>query len=925
RGADQPQPSMSLSGSAQSFSQSRSNLIPTSQLEEELARSLAQTLCMEQSTIDVEKPFGEMGLDSVVGVEWIHSLNKQYTINLKAARIYDYPTIRQLAGFLQKEMSHQSAPRSPIADIPSLRSELTSPSLLLQAKESVASSVPALGQKDAIAIIGMSGKYPDARNLTDFWDNLLQGKNAVREIPSSRFNVSDYSDAHASTSRKISCKWLGALDEVEYFDPLFFHLSPAEAELMDPQHRLFLEEGYKAFEDAGYSPGLLSNRKCGVYLGIVSHEYALLLSESKALEADLLGTSSAIAAARIAYHLNLKGPAIAIDTACSSSLVAMHLACQALRSREIDMALVGGVTLYLTPDSYVGMSSAGMLSADGQCKAFDASANGFVPAEGVGALVFKRLAEAEADHDQIYGVIIGSGTNQDGATNGITAPSARSQTALVREIYDKYDIDPESISYVEMHATGTKLGDPIELEALATVFQQRTQRKQFCAIGSVKTNIGHTMAAAGVTSVHKVLLQMRQKKLVPSLHFEQPNPHFDFAASPFYVNTSVQDWQRASGTPLRAAVSAFGFSGTNAHLILEEYLPSRQGVDSVASATRTANLFVLSAKSEDQLKSSARQMRRWIQAHGEQALPDIALTLQVGRLAMEHRLAIVASSHEELEQRLAEFVDDHRSTGVYTGQIKGSLWSKAASDPISPVGNDAVLFEEDSDAQTLLRIWCQKMQLEKIARVWVRGVNVDWMFLYTVWAEQASTLPYRISLPTYPFARQRYWVSASKFASPQTMLLTPNWKEQEAAPLPVGGMAPSTFLLVLLCGSTDLFASRIEAKLAPDQFASRSPIIDTPYHSGELASPSVQTRCHSLSSTQPRRELRFQNCVVQLIQELQYLLRSRPTGVTKEMEASPTVRERNVGAVPCADPIPTASFLVQLVVTHSEDVSLLDA
>ena len=270
---------------------------------------------------------------------------------------------------------------------------------------------------------------------------------------------------------------------------------------MDPQQRLFLEEGFKAFEDAGYSPGLLSNMKCGVYLGIMSHEYEQLLSEQKASEMSVLSASYAMAAARIAYLLNLKGPAIPIDTACSSSLVATHLACQALRHQEIDMALVGGVTLYLTPDSYVGMSSAGMLSADGQCKAFDASANGFVPAEGVGALVFKRLAEAEADHDQIYGVIIGSGTNQDGATNGITAPSARSQTALVREIYDKYDIDPESISYVEMHATGTKLGDPIELEALATVFQQRTQRKQFCAIGSVKTNIGHTMAAAGVTSV----------------------------------------------------------------------------------------------------------------------------------------------------------------------------------------------------------------------------------------------------------------------------------------------------------------------------------------------------------------------------------------------------------------------------------------
>src|SRR5437762_7264652 len=221
----------------------------------------------------------------------------------------------------------------------------------------------------------MSGKYPGAHNMSEYWDNLVQGKNSVREVPLSRWDPADYYDPNPAAFGKTYCKWLGALDEIEYFDPLFFQLSPAEAEAMDPQHRLFLEEGYKAFEDAGYSPGLLSNRKCGVYLGIMSHEYDLLLSQRGASDKSLVGGSSAIAAARLAYLLNLKGPALAIDTACSSSLVATHLACQALLNQEIDMALVGGVSLYLTPDSYVGMCAAGMLSADGQCKTFDASAN----------------------------------------------------------------------------------------------------------------------------------------------------------------------------------------------------------------------------------------------------------------------------------------------------------------------------------------------------------------------------------------------------------------------------------------------------------------------------------------------------------------------------------------------------------------------
>jgi acyl transferase domain-containing protein len=768
---------------------------------------------MEQSAIDVEKPFGEMGLDSVVGVEWIQSLNKEYASNLTVTRIYDYPTIRQLAGFMAKDLlKYRGSSPTQLPDQPPIEANpgLGSCTIFtgqadlglvpeahlaskehLQAGEAGASktrqaSRTSSGQEavvdtGAIAIVGMSGRYPDARNLTSFWDNLVQGKNAIREIPLSRFDVSDFYDPNPAALGKMYCKWLGALDDIEYFDPLFFHLSPAEAEVMDPQQRLFLEEGYKAFEDAGYSPGLLSDRKCGVYLGIMGHEYDLLLHEQKALEVNVLGTSSAITAARLAYHLNLKGPTIAIDTACSSSLVATHLACQALSNREIDMALVGGVSLYLTSSSYVGMCRAGMLSPDGQCKAFDTSANGFVPGEGVGALVLKRLADAEADHDQIYGLIIGSGINQDGATNGITAPSVKSQIDLVREIYEKYHIDPASISYVEMHGTGTKLGDPIELEALATVFQEKTQNKQYCAIGSVKSNIGHTSAAAGMAGLQKVLLAMKQKKLVPTLHFQQPNEHFDFVASPFYVNTAVQDWHTAAASiPRRAAVSSFGFSGTNAHLVVEEYIPDRRGGQGqadrgrrdsglplseslrVPTSTKTPSLFVLSAKSENQLKSYAQEMKRWIRAHEEQALEDIAFTLQVGRQAMDYRLAIVADSREALLQRLEGFVDNHALTEIHTAQVKkSSLWVALSG----PTGNDATLFE--ADGQSLLRIWCQKKELAKIAQAWVRGVDVDWKLLYgsahgkvpvSGTIPTAPTLPHRISLPTYPFAQERYWI-----------------------------------------------------------------------------------------------------------------------------------------------------------------------
>jgi glyoxylase-like metal-dependent hydrolase (beta-lactamase superfamily II)/aryl carrier-like protein len=536
--------------------------------------------------------------------------------------------------------------------------------------------------------------------------------------------------------------------------------------------------------------------------------------------------------------------------------------------------------------------------------------------------------------------------NQDGATNGITAPSVKSQIDLVREVYEKYQVDPASISYVEMHGTGTKLGDPIELDALSTVFREKTQLKQYCAIGSVKTNIGHTLAAAGMVGLQKVLLSMKSKKLVPSLHFERPNEHFDFEASPFYVNTEVQDWPSETETPLRAAVSSFGFSGTNAHMVIEEYLPARtnhrrdSGLplsapnDTLPANTDTPSLFVLSAKSEQQLKSYAQEMKRWIQAHAELALTDIAFTLQLGREAMEYRLAIEASSREMLLQRLDQFVNKQTVSGLYTAHVKRG-------------NNDAMLFEADEDGQSLLHIWCQKKKLAKIGQAWVRGVNVDWQLLYgsaqgTGWGPAPSVptavvpiLPYRVSLPTYPFARERYWIPigtspmattvgtmprayslptenhvattgsspailhplvqhnasehreqqlSSTFRSEEetrTVLLIPSWKEA-TIPMHQPSVVPAE-PLVLLCGLSDLFVSRIEPKLASD---------------GRCRSLSVGT---GLAPVRPRRELSFQETMMQLIQELQHFLQSRPI---------------KPGLAP---------FLVQVVVVHGEEASLLEA
>ncbi len=735
--------------------------VSTEQLRKELTASLAEALYMEQSEIEADRNFIDIGLDSIIGVEWIRNLNKRYGTSIAATKVYDYPTILQFTEFLAQEINKHGGKKSfvqqplntvsdtvkPIAEVhlprpetiqcspAQLPKEETVPLRRVKAEEE---SVPATSEnQDAIAIVGISGRYPGAEDVQQYWKNLAQGQNSIVEIPKNRWDVDPLYDPRPAQEGKVNCKWLGALKDIEYFDPLFFNISPTEAEGMDPQQRIFLQEAYKAFEDAGYSGSQLGNKKCGVYLGILNNEYSMMRYKNEAQFSNTTGNSNAIAAARISYFLNLKGPAISVDTACSSSLVATHLACQALSNKEIEMALVGGVSLYLTPESYIGMSASGMLSPDGQCKTFDNSANGFVPGEGAGVLVLKRLKDAEADRDHIYGVIIGTGINQDGKTNGITAPSTNSQIELEQEIYNKYQIEPESISYVEMHGTGTKLGDPIELEALCTAFKEKTDQKKFCAIGSVKSNIGHTSAAAGVASMQKVLLCMKHKKLVPTLNFKNPNEHFDFDNSPFYVNTQLKDWQPSQGNKRRAAVSSFGFSGTNAHLIIEEYRPEA-AISPADDESHSPVLFVLSAKNEQQLVTYAENMRNFIATQPNLNLTDMGYTLQVSREPMNHRLAFVADSKENLLQALDGLVHHQRPAGVLTAQVKK--------------GKDGiVLFEADEDAKSLLETWIKKRKLGKIAELWVQGLTMDWNKLY------GNIKPRRMSLPTYPFAKERCW------------------------------------------------------------------------------------------------------------------------------------------------------------------------
>ncbi|MCR8993891.1 SDR family NAD(P)-dependent oxidoreductase [Brevibacillus laterosporus] len=626
-----------------------------------------------------------------------------------------------------------------------LQKEKSEDSLFIQQEKAVVNlqSIKAQ-QHEGIAVIGMSGQFPKSKDINEFWNNLAQGKDCVTEIPPERWSIEEYYDPDVNSPGKTYCKWMGALDDVDKFDPLFFHISPVEAEYMDPQQRLFLENSWKCIEDAGLSPVALSGSRCGVFVGCGTTDYGRSQGQQEMNAQSLMGASVSILSSRISYLLNLKGPCLAIDTACSSSLVAIAEACNSLALGNCDLALAGGVSVMTGPSMHIMTSKAGMLSKDGRCFTFDNRANGFVPGEGVGVVLVKRLSDAIRDNDPIYGVIRGWGINQDGKTNGITAPSVNSQVKLEKEVYERYGIHPENISLIEAHGTGTKLGDPIEMEALTEAFRAYTNKQHYCAVGSVKSNIGHLMAASGVSGVIKVLLALQHRMLPPTIHFESLNEHISLERSPFYMNTKLQPWSTPNDIPRLACVSSFGFSGTNAHLVIEEYVAKtpRPNVSVTANKDKLL-LFPWSAKNGEQLHEQVKLMKSFVERSENISLEDVAYTLQVGRAPMDFRLAIVANSKATLITAMEAFLNGRTSASISKGQVmKGK--------------EGLTIFEEDEEAAALLTGWLQKGKLKKIADVWVKGLTIDWDQLNRKAGRR------RIHLPTYPFARESYWLHEKK-------------------------------------------------------------------------------------------------------------------------------------------------------------------
>ncbi|WP_107666514.1 type I polyketide synthase [Cyanothece sp. BG0011] len=524
-----------------------------------------------------------------------------------------------------------------------------------------------------IAIIGMGCRFPGAKHPQEFWELLKTGKNAVTEVPLQRWDIEKYYHQDPDIPGTMNTRWGGFLHNIDQFDAHFFGISPRECQHLDPQQRLILEVAWEALEDGGIIPETLSGSQTGVFMGLSNQDYHRLLYQDAA-RCDAYcstGTSPAIAANRLSYLLNLQGPSLTLDTACASSLVAVHLACGSLQQKESNLALVGGVNLIISPNQTIAFSRNRMMSPDGKCKTFDAGANGYVRGEGCGVVVLKPLEDAIRDGNNIKAIIRGSAINQDGLSQGLTAPNSLAQQRVIRQALANAEVNPSDISYVETHGTGTSLGDPIEVKSLKKVLMKGRNTEQTCWLGSVKTNIGHLESAAGIAGLIKTVLCLQNREIPAVLHFEALNPYISLKKTTFVIPTTCEPWNIQQGSRL-AGVSSFSFGGTNAHLIVEEaaVLGDQNNADIAKNnIERPVHLLTLSAKTQKALGNLVQDYYSYLQSPQTPTLADICFSANTGRSTFEYGLAIVSQSLEQLKQQLEGLMRGETVVGCFQGQI----------------------------------------------------------------------------------------------------------------------------------------------------------------------------------------------------------------------------------------------------------------
>ncbi|HKO55065.1 MAG TPA: SDR family NAD(P)-dependent oxidoreductase, partial [Thermoanaerobaculia bacterium] len=694
--------------------------------EDYLRRQCAELLKLPFQAIDPQAPLEQYGIDSLLAMRLTNHLEKTFG-TLSKTLFFECQTIRELAGyFAQSHAARLAALFGQAEPLPPARSKRRH-------------HVRRKAAEEPIAIIGLSGRYPEAVDIEAYWENLRDGRDCIVEVPKERWDWREYYSEDRTEGGRHYSKWGGFIAGVDEFDPLFFGISPREAKLIDPQERLFLQHAWMAVEDAGYTrAGLQVPRdqdlpgQVGVYAGVMYTEYQLFGGPRLGIN-----NSAASIANRVSYALNLHGPSLTLDTMCSSSLTAIHFACLDLKLGRTDLAIAGGVNVSIHPSKYLMLSAGQFISGEGHCQSFGEGGDGYIPGEGVGVVLLKRLSDAERDGDHVYGVIRGSALNHGGKTNGYTVPNPQAQATAISRALAESHTDARHISYIEAHGTGTKLGDPIEIAALGKAFQRDTRDTAFCLIGSAKSNIGHCESAAGIAGLTKVLLQIKHQQIAPSLHSAQLNPHIDFENTPFVVNQALRPWEQpvidGRKLPRIAGISSFGAGGSNAHLIIEEHeAPAAQPI-----AGKMA--ILLSARTAEQLEQKARDLLRFV-ASGTPDLAAMAYTLHVGREAMDERLGIVVSSVEQLAEKLQAYVDGRQGIeDVHRGRRNRETRVHAADG----------------------------LQVSELVDLWVKGLELDWSRLH------GQVRPRRMSLPTYPFARERFWVEIEAAKAPAAAVLHP--------------------------------------------------------------------------------------------------------------------------------------------------------
>ncbi|MBX2796484.1 MAG: SDR family NAD(P)-dependent oxidoreductase, partial [Myxococcales bacterium] len=667
----------------------------------ELVTLQAQAVMGLTDALAVATPLRDLGMDSLMAVELRNALSAAIAKPLPATLVFDHPTVDALTTVVLGALGLGDAPRR-------------------SAVRRIAAS------EEPIAIVGMGCRLPGGvHSPEDLWRLVTEGIDAVGRVPAGRWDVSAVYDPDPGVPGKTYCRDGGFLDDLDGFDAGFFGISPREAVMMDPQQRLLLEVTWEALERAGIAPADLVNTPTGVFVGISTNDYGMqaLARDPGAIDAYTgTGNLFSVAAGRLSYVLGVQGPAMSVDTACSSSLVALHLACASLRSGESDLAVAAGVNALVSPELTIYFSKLRALSPDGRCKAFDAGANGYVRGEGCGSLVLQRLSDAERSGAPILAVVRGTAVNHDGRSNGLTAPNGPSQVTVIRQALSNAGVQPDEVGYVEAHGTGTSLGDPIEVGALGEVMAERSGEP--LQIGSLKSNIGHLEAAAGVASVIKAVQTLRHGQLPPSLHVQEPNPLVDWEALPVEVVREGRAW---SG-PRVAGVSSFGISGTNAHVVLGE-APSPSAAELPAPTEQALVVLGLSARSEGALRSLAGRYAAHLRGHPEQTLAEVAYTAGVGRSHFEYRLAMIVGAREHAIDQLSAFAEF------------GEVPLQALEDV--DLGEAWRALEQSADATD------RREALQIIGRAYVGGATVSW--------ERLNAPQRRVVLPTYAFERTRHW------------------------------------------------------------------------------------------------------------------------------------------------------------------------